>query len=79
MEFEQVFRTFLFFLIAEPDHGVGIAAHMEMSRFFTYHRLQLVIFYMPVYKKIAGAANTPTTGVMTTPAIWYLAFGSVAR
>ena len=27
----------------------------------------------------AGAADTPITSVSTTPAIWYLTFGSVAR
>ena len=39
----------------------------------------------PVYEhknlhtKKAGAAGTPISGMLTTPAIWYLTFGSVAR
>ena len=39
-----------------------------------------VLLYLGLWKtKKAGDANTPTTSVSTTPAIWYLAFGSVAR
>ena len=34
----------------------------------------------PVFAhKKAGAAGTPISGMLATPAIWYLAFGSVAR